>query len=279
MGSEISIIGVGSIGKTLLDACIKTQIFDKINIIDGDKVKKHNYVFNNKFLNIQKVYACKELYGNKINPINQYLSYDNLTDIKKLTNKSQFIFDCRDVFDNINLPKTIKLYINDSRLFISSISKESFKFEFKSDYVSFTDLTKIEDLIFKFIKYFTNKNLSNHDIIIKNISNKNKAVVINTLGNIDILDSTKYIFSKQIKSKLNKIVETQKITDLNIIVEDGIYILCNEKYNLNLHPIHDILYNIEKECSHFPAAFVSYRMSSRHSNELIMTIHNQIGGA
>jgi predicted ThiF/HesA family dinucleotide-utilizing enzyme len=117
INNELTLLGVGSIGKNLLNSVIKKNIFTRINIFDDDKVEKHNIVYNKKFIGEDKVFACQKQFGNIITPIKKFIYDDNITKHdKEIFNKSKYIIDCRDMHENRKRFSAIKLFISNNKL-------------------------------------------------------------------------------------------------------------------------------------------------------------------
>jgi len=268
MKSDIAILGVGSLGKILLNNCYKYDKWNNIHIFDNDVVDKYNLSYHKKYVGMKKIYACADEFSNKIIPHDEYVTNENLNKIRKILNKCVHVFDCRDIFDNLKWP-LIKLFINNNRLFISCSNKDRFKYEFESSYISHINETTISVLIQNFIK-----NLDNNTE--KILHNKNAALVINTIGHVDVIDSSQYLFSKKNIKKINCIINDFNIDTLHFKIEDGLYILFDEKISGDISNIHQILSSIEKKCKNFPAIFISYQIKN---TTLIIKIINQVGGA
>ena len=273
MNNELTIIGVGSLGKNFLNSIIKKKVFDKINIFDNDNVHKHNIVYDASQIGKSKVQACYEQYGDYINPIQKFIYDSDISQSEKeIFKKSKYIIDCRDIFENRKNFSAIKLYINNNKMIVDFRKKIAFKNAFNSEYVAYINNSKIKMLTNQFSNFLINKKE-----VVDNLINNNKTMTISTLGEIEYLDlSSKYIYSKKIIREISDISKKYKIQNLQIDIEDGIYNIFNNVYNIKNINLPCVLQEIENNCEHFSSYFLKFYIQDKN---LLVKIMNQTGGA
>jgi hypothetical protein len=266
----IGIIGVGSIGKNLLDCLIKNNRQEEFVIIDGDVVNAKNIQYNKKSIGHSKVLACNNQYGRNIIPLNEYIE-DNKLSLKQqsILKNCSVIFDCRDTFETRISFKAVKLFINKDKLIVDFRKEITFRYDVAGDYVSYIDNTYIKSLISVFVKmYGKDRNM------IQKYSDNNKAISINQIGIIEELYPSKNILD----TKLNKILESKscQVADIKVNVTDGLYNIMSELFPMSEYTVKDIVTKVDNITNHFPAIYVVPTISNNRMN---LNIMNQTGGA
>jgi len=263
----IGIIGVGSIGKNLLDSLEKKLPCEQFIVIDDDIVNRNNIQYKKKYIGQKKVLACIDQYDN-IKAITQYVENNNLSPlIKKSLAECSTIFDCRDTFENRTTFDAIKIFVNKDKLIVDFRKKILFRYAAEGEYISYISDQFIKSLISTFTVMWTNKK---HDID-KYIKNRN-AISINQIGLIEeLFPSTSVVddIDKLFKSKTN-------IDFVKVDVIDGLYNIMNKNFDLNIYKSSEILKIIDKETESFPAV---YLMPTIVKNNMCLRIINQTGGA
>ena len=270
----ICIIGVGSVGKNLLDILCKNVKYEQICIIDEDIVTQYNVQYDKKYINKYKVEACESQHGKRIVGVKKYVVNDKLTpEIKNIFNKSKIIFDCRDIFENRNSFDAIKLYINKDKLIVDFRKTIVYNYDFEGEYVNYINNTFIKTLISKFVKFYIN-NTDKIDLY----KAENKAISLNTLGNIQPLTPTNSIQNKEVFDTITKQYHKGKFNKIHVEVFDGPYQTYEENFVVEQeNKLKNILSNIDSQIKHFPAINIIFSLNT--NTGLNMCIYNQTGGA
>jgi len=268
---SICLVGVGSVGKNLLDAFHKNKIKEEITVIDGDIIHKHNYQYKNKDTGKPKVDVCKEQYRN-IKTINEFVEFNNIKEnIKKIFDKSTHVFDCTDTFVNRVKFDATKIYINKDKLIVDFQKKIKFNHQIEGNYISYINETHIKSLIGKFANIFVNKPNQ-----ITEYKKEGKAIYINNLGDIQPLYPIRTMVSDDIETFFQKKCGDD-INHIKVDIFDGPYCICNDTFSLKENSLHDILEKIDLEISHLPAVYMTSYI--KKNDVLSLALMSQTGGA
>jgi len=264
----IGIIGVGSVGKNLLDSFRLRLPNEEFIVIDDDIVNKNNIQYKKKYIGQKKTDSCVDQHDN-VSAITEYVENNNLTSlIKKSLARCSTIFDCRDTFEDRTTFDAIKIFVNKDKLIVDFGKKLLFRYDVEGEYVSYISDQFIKSLVATFTMTWTKKK-NNIEKYIKN----GNAIAINQLGMIDELQST--IIIKEDITKL--LVDQQKnISYVSVDVEDGLYDIMNRSFDLSEYKINDIVSIIDDETCLFPAM---YMISTIKNDTMYLRIMNQTGGA
>jgi len=264
----IGIIGVGSIGKNLLDSLVSKLPNEKFIVIDDDTINKHNIQYNKKYIGFEKTLACVDQYKN-VSAISEYVNNDKLsTLIKKSLDQCSTIFDCRDTFENRITFDAIKIFVNKDKLIIDFRKKILYRYDVEGEYVSYISDQFIKSLIITFVNMWINKK----SCIEKYIKNEN-AISINQIGSIEELYSSVAV-AKDIEKIINN--KIKDIDTVKVDIFDGLYNIVNKTYDLKEYKPSDIVSIINRETHWFPAM---YFMPETIKNIMYLRIFNQTGGA
>jgi len=266
----IGIIGIGSVGKNLLDSLIMKNPNEKFVIFDDDIVNANNIQYDKKYIGFKKTDSCKQQYShNNILAITEFIDNKNLSiDMKKMLNQCDTIFDCRDTFERRTSFEAIKVFINKDKLIVDFRKNISFKCEVEGEYVSYISNSFIKSLISIFTKIWSDKKEE-----IEKYKNDDIAISINQIGIIEKL----FPLSTKIDEKIEKIITKKKsLSTIEVNISDGLYNLMHKNFDLKEYNIKNIVEIIESETSHFPAL---YMIPSITGDNLNLQIINQTGGA
>jgi len=269
----ICIIGVGSVGKNILDSLIKLTTYD-VALIDNDIVCSHNIQYNKKYIGKKKIDVCKEIYKDRITEIiNEYIDYDNIsTSIKKILKKSEYVFDCTDIFINRKTFEAIKIYINKDRLIADFQKKIIFNHQVEGEYVKHINDTQLKLLTSQFIKLFISEKNA-----IASLQNNNTAISVNNMGFVEKLKPVRSMVSKDIKEFFRKKCK-KDINKIQVDVMDGPYHIFDNIFNIeNDCHISDVLQEIDNNISHLPAVYLTSYIKNKDT--LKITLMSQAGGA
>jgi len=269
----IGIIGVGSLGKNLLDSLQRKLPHEQFVVIDGDVVNKNNIQYNVKYVGRKKVNSCESQYSN-VTGICEYIESNKLSPkIQKIINQCSTIFDCRDTFEDRQTFDAIKLFINKDKLIIDFRKTISFRFEVEGEYVSYINNQFIKSLIVRFVNMFCNEKIR----IVGYITDRT-AISINQIGMIENLHPSQNVSHDYIEKLIT--CENNNIKHVNVDILDGMYNLKNESFQIYDNNISEIVNNIvttiRQEIDNFPAV---YTVPSIRGDTLQLNIINQIGGA
>jgi len=263
----IGIIGVGSVGKNLLDSFVLKLPNEKFVVIDDDIVNKNNIQYKKKYIGQKKTDSCIDQYDNVL-AITEYIENNNLTSlIKKSLAQCSFVFDCRDTFENRTSFDAIKIFVNKDKLIVDFRKKILFRYEAEGEYVSYISNQFIKALVSTFTTTWVKKK----NIIEKYIKNGN-AIAINQIGSIEELYP-----STVISEDIEKLLTDQKeLKELKVDVFDGLYNIMNKTFDLRAYKPSEIVRVIDTETELFPAM---YLISTILDNKMHLRIMNQTGGA
>jgi len=263
----IGIIGIGSVGKNLLDSFKIRLPNEEFIVIDDDIVNRNNIQYKKKYIGRKKTDSCVDQHDN-ISAITEYVDNNNLTTlVKKSLAKCTTVFDCRDTFENRTTFDAIKLFINKDKLIVDFRKKILFRYAAEGEYISYINNQFIKSLISTFTMAWVTKK----DIIEKYIKNGN-AITINQIGSIEELYPST-IINKDIEKIL---IDQKELKELKVDVFDGLYNIVNRTYDLKTCKSSEIICDINTETELFPAMYLIPTISN---DTMYLRIINQTGGA
>jgi len=244
----ICFIGVGSLGKNLLDSYLKRdESGEEIIVIDNDHVENHDTQYDKKYVNEKKVDACANQYKEyNLTPMCDYVVNKKLSSqLRKIFDKASTIFDCRDTFETRDKFEAIKLYISGNRLIADFRKQVSYKKSIESDYHIHIEKSYIKTLTNQFVKFYNNNK--------NNIGYKNKAISLNQFGSPLIITPSKNIIESSV---IHEIESNPLIKKVKVEIRDVPYLLYENEYDMQETKTYNIVEELMNRTDHMIAVNV-----------------------